>query len=205
VNRIFGGNTDGKSGLGFRVMSLMLAIRDKFTSPWSLLDEFGIERGQTVVDYGCGPGSYLRRASELVGPGGRVFAVDSQDLAVKAARRRIEKERLNNVTAVQAAGQRVSLPSETADVVYALDMFHMVSDPGAFLRELNRICKRTGSLFIDNGHQSRGEARLKLKSSGAWEICEEKERYLKCSPVKGNGESSGEPPGISLAPRSSAA
>jgi ubiquinone/menaquinone biosynthesis C-methylase UbiE len=182
--RIFGNNMDGKSAIAFRIMSLIFVIRDRFLSPWSLLDEFGIERGQAVVDYGCGPGSYLRRASELVGPGGKVFAVDINKLAVKAVRRRIKKEQLSNVTAVQANGKRSSLPNETADVIYALDMFHMVSTPDVFLEELNRICKDKGLLFIDNGHQSRDEARFKLRSSGSWEIVEEEKRYLKCSPIK---------------------
>jgi ubiquinone/menaquinone biosynthesis C-methylase UbiE len=181
---LFGSNTDGKYGLSFRVMSLMLAVRDRLTSPWRLLDEFGIDRGQTVVDYGCGPGSYLRRASELVGPEGQVFAVDTQSLAVRAVNRRIETERLTNVTAVQSTSQKTSIPGETADVVYALDMFHMVIESGAFLRELNRICKRTGVLFIDNGHQTRDEARSKIRSSGSWEIVEETKRYLKCVPAR---------------------
>lgn len=182
--RIFGNNRDGKSDIAFRMMSFIFVIRDRFMSPWSLLDEFGIERGQTVVDYGCGPGSYLRRASELVGPEGKVFALDINELAIKAVMRRINRKQLHNVTAVQADGKRSSLPNETADVIYALDMFHMVSAPEVFLQELNRICKDKGVLFIDNGHQSRDEARLKLRSSGMWEIVEEKKRYLKCSPTK---------------------
>ena len=70
-------------------------------APWSALDGFGIKRGQTVVDYGCGPGSYLRRASELVGPEGRVLAVDIHELAIKAVMRRIDKEQLSNVTPVR--------------------------------------------------------------------------------------------------------
>jgi ubiquinone/menaquinone biosynthesis C-methylase UbiE len=189
--RIFGNETDGKSNIGFRVMSLFFVIRDRFLSPWSLLDEFGIERGQTVVDYGCGPGSYLKRASELVGSEGKVFAVDIHDLAIKAVKRRIKKEHLNNVTAIQINGKGSSLPNETADVIYALDMFHMVSKPDAFLEELKRICKDKGLLFIDNGHQSREEARLKLSSSGLWEIVEEKGRYLKCSPSKKPGKQPG--------------
>jgi hypothetical protein len=39
-------------------------------------------------------------------------------------------------------------------------------------------------LFIDNGHQSRDEAKFKLRSSGLWEIVEETKRYLKCRPIK---------------------
>jgi ubiquinone/menaquinone biosynthesis C-methylase UbiE len=188
---IFGNYRDRIPNSAFRIMSLIFVIRDRLASPWSVLDQFGIERGQTVVDYGCGPGSYLRRASELVGPEGRVLAVDIHELAIKAVMKRIDKERLANVTAVRANGKGSSLPDETADVIYALDMFHMVREPKVFLRELKRICKGTGLLYIDNDHQSRKEASLKIRSSGAWEIVEEKKRYLKCTPTRESKERAG--------------
>ena len=185
---IFGNDMDRIPDVSFRLMSWIFVIRDRFMSPWSVLDEFGIERGKTVMDYGCGPGSYLRRASELVGPEGKVIAVDIHEVAIKAVKRRIDKEQLNNVTAVRLDGNRLSLPDETVDVVYALDMFHMVREPEVFLRELNRICKSEGLLYIDDGHQSRERATSKIRSSGVWEIVEERRRYLKCSPTKESGE-----------------
>jgi ubiquinone/menaquinone biosynthesis C-methylase UbiE len=181
---IFGKNRERISGVAFRMMSLLFVIRDRMISPWSILDQFGIERGQRVVDYGCGPGSYLRRASELVGPRGRVLAVDIHELAIKAVMKRIDREQLHNVTAVLAGGTSARLPDDTADVIYALDMFHMVREPAVFLSELNRICKATGVLYIDNGHQSWKEASSKIRSSGAWEIVEEKKRYLRCTPAR---------------------
>jgi len=184
--KIFGKNRDRMPSGAFRMMSLLFAVRDRLTSPWSVLDRFDIEPGQAVIDYGCGPGSYLRHASELVGPEGRVFAVDIHTLAIKTVLRRIEKQRLSNVTAVLANEKGCSLPDDVADVIYALDMFHMVSEPALFLRELHRMCKPTGLLYIDSGHQSREEARAKVRSSGVWEIREENKRYLKCTPVPKN-------------------
>lgn len=169
----------------FKVMSLIFALRDRITAPWSVLDAFGIEKGQTVIDYGCGTGSYLKRASELVGAEGVVFAVDIHELAIEAVSRRIEKDKLSNVTALLAVANNTSLPDEIADVIYALDVFHMVQRPEAFLKELNRICKRKGELYIDNGHQTRARAIAKMKSSGVWEIAEETSRYIKCNPIKG--------------------
>lgn len=182
--RMFGRGMERIPNSAFLVMSLIFAIRDRFTTPWSVLDQLGIKEGHTVVDYGCGTGSYLRRASELVGPEGRVLAVDIHELAIKAVMRRIDKEQLGNVTALLAGADKSSLPEESADLIYALDMFHMVRDPDAFLKELNRICKGKGALYIDNGHQSREEARAKIRSSEAWEIGEENKRYMKCSTVK---------------------
>ncbi len=187
--RMFGGGMERIPNIAFRVMSLIFVVRDRFIAPWSVLDRFGIKEGQTVVDYGCGTGSYLRRASELVGPEGRVVGVDVHELAIEAVTRRIEKEGLENVTVLQAR-PGTSLPNDGADVIYALDMFHMVRNPDAFLKELNRICKGTGALYIDTGHQSREKARAKIRSSGAWEIAEENERFMTCKPVKAPGSSS---------------
>ncbi|MBI5606421.1 MAG: methyltransferase domain-containing protein [Deltaproteobacteria bacterium] len=174
---------DRMPGFAFQVMKMMFDIRDRFVSVSSLLDEFGIEPGQTVVDYGCGPGSYLKRASKLVGPQGRVFALDIHELAIRAVTKRAAQERLTNVTAVLTDRNKCSLAGGIADIIYALDMFHMVSDPGGLMGDLNRISKRSGFLFIDNGHQSRDEARTKIIDSGLWEMVEEKKRYMKWRPL----------------------
>lgn len=113
-----------------------------------------------------------------------VYAVDIHELAVKAVTKRIDKRQWHNVKAIRTDGKRCSLPDNTADVIYALDMFHMVSDPTGFLSELNRLCKGTGFLFIDNGHQTRGEARSKIMASGLWDVAHETERYMKLRPVR---------------------
>jgi ubiquinone/menaquinone biosynthesis C-methylase UbiE len=182
---ISGREMDRMPRFAFRVMKLFFDIRDSFVTVSSLLDEFGIQPGQTVVDYGCGPGSYVKHASQLVGPKGQVFALDIHELAVDAVRKRAAREGLENLTAVLTKQNNTSpLDDETADVVYALDMFHMVSDPTGFLRELNRISKKSGFLYIDNGHQNRGEARSKIVASGLWEMVEEKRRYMKCRPIQ---------------------
>lgn len=180
---ICGKGLDRMPGFAFRMMKMIFDVRDRFVSVSSLLDEFQIAPGQTVVDYGCGPGSYIKRASQLVGPRGRVFALDIHELAIKAVTKRALKEGLTNVTAVVTDRNKCSLADETADVIYALDMFHMVSDPGGLMRDLNRISKRSGFLFIDNGHQSRDKARSKIIDSGDWDLVEENKRYMKWRPL----------------------
>ena len=181
---IFGRGMDGMPDLAFRIMALMFKIRDIFIQKDKLLDEFGIRHGQIVVDYGCGPGSYIRKASELVGTGGKVYAIDIHELAIEYVKKRISKENLHNVTALVASKGRCPLNDDSIDLIYALDMFHMVANPIMFLKELNRISKPEGILFIDNGHQKRDKARTKINSSETWEIAEERRRYMKCRPIK---------------------
>lgn len=180
---IFGNRMDRMPDVAFRMMSAIFKVRDKFFTVDNLLDQFEIVKGQTVVDYGCGPGSYIKKASQLVGDNGQVMAVDIHELAIKSVEKRISKENLSNVTGHVAKNGACPLADRTADIIYALDMFHMVSDPGSFLQELNRISKPSGFLFIDNGHQSRDEAKEKILTSKKWEILVENKRFMKCRPI----------------------
>ncbi|HOP47835.1 MAG TPA: class I SAM-dependent methyltransferase [Desulfobacteraceae bacterium] len=182
--RMFGNNVVRMPDIAFMMMSWIFVVRDMLMSPWSILDEFEVERGQTIVDYGCGPGSYLKCASEMVGPEGMVWAVDVHELAIKAVLKRIDRENLSNVRVLQAKGNNSGLPDETADVIYALDMFHMVRDHNEFLKELNRICKERGLLYIGISHQSWEAVIPKIIASGKWDIVEKRKGYLKCRPVK---------------------
>jgi ubiquinone/menaquinone biosynthesis C-methylase UbiE len=164
------------------MMSWMYFLRDAFFPVDKRLEDFGIEEGSTVIDYGCGPGSYLRKAAALVGEKGKVYAVDIHPLAIVAIERKIKKFRLNNVEPVLAQGYISGIDSNTADLIFAIDMFHNVSDPTAFLKELRRIIKQTGVLILEDGHQPRAEAKEKLINSKAWNIVEETKEHQRCTP-----------------------
>jgi ubiquinone/menaquinone biosynthesis C-methylase UbiE len=180
----FGKGMERIPNFAFRIMAAVFWVRDRFVSVDRLLDEFDIQKGQTVIDFGCGPGSYIAKASRLVGDSGKVLAVDIHELAIKAVGKRALKENLTNVTGYVAENGICPLADNTSDIIYALDMFHMVSDPGSFLTELNRISRSDGVLFIDDGHQSREESKEKIAASGSWDIVDEKIRYMKCCPRK---------------------
>jgi ubiquinone/menaquinone biosynthesis C-methylase UbiE len=173
-------------GICFRMMAAMFSIRDRIRPPARMLDKMGIGEGMCVVDYGCGPGGYLKGASELVGEHGRVYAVDIHELAVASVAQRIEKEGLGNVTPMLARGYDSGLPGGVADLIYALDMFFMVDDQGAFLAELRRIAAPDAVLIIDDGHQPRERTRNSIRSSPDWVIEEERAEFLRCRPRPGS-------------------
>ncbi len=166
----------------FRLMSFVLAIRDIVFPIGKRLDQFGIDKGFIVVDFGCGPGSYVEQASQLVGDGGKVYAVDVHALAIKSVKKKVRKKSLNNVIPVFSTGYPVDIESQSADVIYALDMFHHVKDVEAFLRELRRLLKPSGTLFIESGHQPLEDAKQKIVKSNYWAIIKEKRNMFKCRP-----------------------
>ena len=185
MKKVFCGNEmDRMPDWAFRIMAFMFNIVDLIKSPDSRLEPFKISEGQTIVDWGCGTGRYLRSASELVGKNGMVYAVDIHPLAVESAKRRIRNHRLNNVTALLTDGKTVDIPSHTANVIYCLDMFHMVSDPDALLQLLFSIARPDGLLILEDGHQPREKSKQKVTGSGCWDIIAENKSFMTCKPIE---------------------
>ncbi len=184
VKKYFCGNEMEKMpNVSFKIMSFMFRFRDYFFPVDKRLDSFGIKKGFTVIDYGCGTGSYLKKTSQLVGEKGKVYSVDIHELAIKSAKKKIEKYNLKNVELVLAKGYSCKIKSHVVDMIYALDMFHMIKEPNLFLKELHRLLKKDGFLIIDYGHQSHDKAKKKINDSKLWEIIKEEKDYLKCVPV----------------------
>lgn len=177
-----GNEMDRMPNFAFRMMAFLFNVADVFKSPAKRLDPFHIKKGQTVIDYGSGTGRYIKQASEQVGESGTVYAVDIQPLAVESAFRQIEKHNLKNVKPIQTDGITVNIPAHTADVIYALDMFHMVKDTDTFLKELNRLMKSDGTLYLEDGHQPREKTKEKILNSGCWVIAEETKTFVTCKP-----------------------
>jgi hypothetical protein len=47
-----------QSNLAFRLMSLEFHLRDWFRPPIKILQAEGVQSGMTVLDFGCGQGSF---------------------------------------------------------------------------------------------------------------------------------------------------
>lgn len=180
---LFGKDADRMPDFAFRMMSVLFKVMDLFSPKDKAIDGFGIQSGFTVMDYGCGPGRHIRRASQLSGSNGKVYAVDIHELAIASVEKLVEKNDLKNVTALLAKDIEKSVMPKSIDLIYALDMFHMVSDPGGFLNGIHRMIKPGGTFILEDGHQPRTLSRQKVMQSGCWKIIEETSEYMKCMPA----------------------
>ncbi|HBE76250.1 MAG TPA: methyltransferase type 11 [Firmicutes bacterium] len=172
-----------KSNAMYQLMIWTYKIQDSFGKPGDILLQFGIKTGYTVIDYGCGPGRYLKKASELVGKSGRVYGADVHPLAIQNVRKLIQSQNLN-VTPVLLGKEDQSLEEHSADLVYALDMFHQVADPLEFLAKIYRIIKKEGFLYLEDGHQSREATRKKISQSKLWQITDETKTFVRLKPLR---------------------
>ena len=117
---------------------------DRFMGRYSVLlapqlaDFAGVERGQRVLDVGCGPGALTTELVKRVGPVG-VSAVDPSEPFVAAAR-----ERLPSVSVQQASAEQLPFPDRTFDAALAQLVVHFMSDPAAGLTEMRRVTRQDG-------------------------------------------------------------
>ena len=132
---------------GFRMMSLFLRVRDLFRKPVKMLHKVDIREGQTILDYGCGPGSYTIPLARIVGEKGKVYALDIHPLAAKSVESKARKEGLNNITTI-ISDRETGLHSESIDTVLLFDAIHNINDKQALLEELHRNLKPNGCLSI---------------------------------------------------------
>jgi ubiquinone/menaquinone biosynthesis C-methylase UbiE len=168
----------------FRMMTFAMRTMDVLSNYSNKhFKTLGLKENQVVVDYGCGPARYVKNASQAVGENGKVFAVDIHPMAIRNVNRVIQKYGLQNVEPVLADGYSCSIPANTADVVYALDMFHMIEQPAQLLKELWRIVKPGGKVIIEDGHQPRSETLDKINSAEIFFVADQNSYHVVCRPT----------------------
>jgi len=144
------------SNFDFKFMSCGYKIRDFFLPRKNILREVGIKLGFYVLDFGCGPGSYIVPLAELVGKSGKVYALDIHPLAIQKVKDIASKKQLANVETILSDCQ-TGLPDNTLDAVLLYDAFHHLSDQDVVLKELHRVLKPDGILSFGDHHMKEKE------------------------------------------------
>jgi ubiquinone/menaquinone biosynthesis C-methylase UbiE len=157
------------SNLHFRLMSLSFKLRDLFAPRQDVLKEVGIRPGSHVLDYGCGSGSYVAPAAELVGESGKVLALDIHPLAVQSVQSLASKKRLANVETI-CSDRNTGLPDGSMDAVLLYDTLHALNDPNAVLQELHRVLKPDGILSVSDHHMQDDELARSVTDGGLFEL-----------------------------------
>ena len=172
-----------QSETGYRLMVWTFRLMDLFGRPDRRLEDFCLQKGSVVVDYGCGPGRYIRKAAEQVGPAGRIYAADIHPMAIELVKQKIDKYNLTNVVPVFLDDHPGAIQEHSADVVYALDMFHQVDDPVGFLAGIHRIVKPAGVLYLEDGHQPRSQSLEKVHRANQWRVARENKHWMELKPA----------------------
>ena len=164
-----------ETNLSFKVMALLFKLRDLLLSRDKVLSEVGIRPGFTVLDYGCGPGSYILPTWKLVGRSGRLYALDMHPMAVAAVRQLAAREGLPNVETIHSDG-KTGLPDGSVDVVLLYDTFHALRNRQGILTELHRVLKPEGILSFSDHHMAGHEIASTLADGNLFRLASKGER-----------------------------
>ncbi len=107
--------------------------RDERNEAQVVMDLADIRPGMTVADIGAGEGYYTVRLAERVGADGRVLAQDISREALNRLGRRVERERLENISIKFGDADNPQLPPDSFDRIFMVHMYHEVTEPYAFL------------------------------------------------------------------------
>lgn len=140
-----------QSTLDYTLMSAAFKVRDFIRPRDLLLQEAGITEGDTVLDFGCGPGCYILPLVKLVGDSGKVYALDINTMAIRSVQKKVDKYSLRNVSTI-ASGCETGLPVSCVDVVLLYDILHELENPEQVLAELHRVMKPDGTLSVADHH-----------------------------------------------------
>ncbi|MCG6538156.1 MAG: class I SAM-dependent methyltransferase [Syntrophales bacterium LBB04] len=122
-------------------------IRRFIHNPEKILGGY-IKSGQTVLDLGCGSGTFTISIARMVGETGKVIAVDVQEEMLQLVRKKAAKEGLESRIITLKSDANGLGVSDRVDFALAFYMVHEVPDVEAFLKGVASLLKREGRLLI---------------------------------------------------------
>lgn len=135
-------------------------IRKLIQDPHEILAPH-ISEGITALDLGPGMGYFTIPMARLVGPRGRVIAVDLQEKMIRSLERRAAKAGLRERIVTRLCGAEslgIDDLAGTVDFALAFAVLHETPDIGRVLKELHRALKQSGLLLIAEPSGHVGEA-----------------------------------------------
>ncbi len=124
-------------------------LRKKIQNPESITGEY-IEKGDTVIDLGCGPGYFTIDMAEMAGETGKVIAVDIQQKMLDTVRKKAVRSGVEDrIVFLKATPGNPGIGiSIKADFILAYYMIHETGDYVSFLSAVKENLKKGGKILI---------------------------------------------------------
>jgi ubiquinone/menaquinone biosynthesis C-methylase UbiE len=138
---------------------LLNPLRRLVENPYKMLGPL-VREGMTVLEPGCGMGYFTLPLARMVGPEGRVVAVEVQPRMLSVLDRRARKAGLSERIELRRAHSRglgVEDLAGEVDLAVALHMVHEIPDPASFFSQIRKALKPGGRFLVvePKGHVSR--------------------------------------------------
>ena len=116
--------------------------------------------GDTVVEIGCGKGHLTIPIAEIIGPGGRVYATDSDEKSIAMLRTKARKKGYEKIIESKATSPEdlTFIPDSSVDFVFAIGLLCSISNRPGAIHEIKRIlkkCEGQAYLSVSNALKNR--------------------------------------------------
>lgn len=129
----------------------------RFVHPETVATHFHLRAGDTVGDFGAGTGYFAGVLSRLVGPEGRVYALEIQKVLVEKLENKVRQEKLGNIEVKwvdleELGGSKIE--DESLDAVIVVNTLFQMGDRKTAVREMARTLRHGGKLFVIDWSES---------------------------------------------------
>jgi ubiquinone/menaquinone biosynthesis C-methylase UbiE len=105
-----------------------------------------LNKGFTFIDVGCGDGFFTIPSAKRVGPEGKIYGIDHNQVAINRLREKAAKEGLKQVVLTVGKAEELIVCSGCADVVFFGIVLHDFADPMKVLQNAKQMLKPSGKL-----------------------------------------------------------
>jgi len=137
--------------------------REEWEKTSKIIEALKIQPGTTIADVGCGPGYYTFKFSDLVGPGGKVIAIDTVQEHLNYIKSLTSKFDIKNIETLKDREDSAGVPANSADMVFMCSLYHIIYTTlteevkDRFVNSLKAALKPDGRLVIvDNAVVTQG-------------------------------------------------
>jgi ubiquinone/menaquinone biosynthesis C-methylase UbiE len=130
-----------------RAGALDLSLRRLVQNPTKILSPY-LNKGDKVLDFGCGPGFFTFDIARLVGESGLVFAADLQTGMLEIVEKKIIAGNLQNRIQTHKCGETTIGLTSNVDFILAFYMIHELPDQDRTFKEFKQILNPEGKVLI---------------------------------------------------------
>jgi predicted methyltransferase len=132
--------------------------RDAFDHRQDVVAALGLKEGMAVADVGAGTGLFTRMFSPLVGPKGKVYAVDISDEFVAHVEKLASQQKMDNIVGVVCKADSAELPPNSVDLVFICDTYHHFEFPLKTMKSIHKALKPKGQVVLIDFHRIPGKS-----------------------------------------------